>query len=162
MISAVFKGFTKVNVQIEPFFKEFFKRLFVPVADKHESWQIKTLKTQKLRKTTITINDFYADLDSEFSNWRRVPVNLPLPGSPTGWLYDGYYSLDSDKPDTISYNETKKVLTIRSTSRNSYRFGSRLNALQFIQFTNKGCFRPSYIANGMQEHPPGKAISAFN
>jgi len=84
VISAVFKGFTKVNVQIEPFFKEFFKRLFVPVADKHESWQIKTLKTQKLRKTTITINDFYADLDSEFGNWRRVPVNLPLPGSPTG------------------------------------------------------------------------------
>ena len=44
-----------VNVQIEPFFKECFKRLFVPVAGKHESWQIQTLKTQKLRKTTITI-----------------------------------------------------------------------------------------------------------
>ena len=36
----------------------------MPVTDKHESRQIKTLKTKKMRKTTITINDFYADLDS--------------------------------------------------------------------------------------------------
>ena len=104
-----------VNIRVEPFFSFCFEKFFLQRAECIESWRILHRKNKQLGKksTTVTIPDFYTNLDEILGDWRKIVVFIPCRVSATGFVDDGYYALNQSEQMVISYNYAKLSLSIR-------------------------------------------------